>query len=314
MSRHNDFNFDLYRLTIRDAEQLLAFMGEQIRTDDQILHVIKSACGGEMDYKHETPKANYVWGLRDFTELPSDEYPNKRAFAVKLAKATLAKDGAIFTQDSVKQGTSVAQPPPADVVTLVFQMSRHLVAVEFKSSVTSGKGWLVALHNILIKSAERLNYTSSIELQNKPKKSEILKTFKSFQRLTRIRVRLLLPNPELSHLTQGLFDDLEAGGIREYIADMRNPGGLSQREQTLPHAAAAMAEDGYKKGEVLMEGIRQGRKETVKTGTRPARGKVDGIKEFIRGQAAIARTKEGKIITDSILKEIDRITDEPEQA
>jgi hypothetical protein len=75
-----------------------------------------------------------------------------------------------------------------------------------------------------------------------------------------------------------------------------------------------MAEDGYKKGEVLMEGIREGRRETVKTGTRPARGKVEGIKDFVRGQATTARTQEGRIITDAILKEIDRVSDEPETA
>lgn len=314
MPRHNDFNFDLYRLTIRDAESLLPFMGELIRTDDQIVDVLRTACGAELDFRQETSGAIYVWGLRDFTELPSEDYPNTKAIAVTLAKATIEKEGVIFTPITVQLGTSVAQPPPASVVTLVFQMTRHLVAVEFKSAVTSGQGWLHALHDILRRAASQRNFTSTIELQTKPRRSEILKTFVSFQRLTRIRVELLLPNPELSRLTQGLYDELQNGGIREYIADMRNPGGLSQREQTLPHAAAAMAEDGYKKGEVLMEGIREGRKEAVKTGTRPARGKVEGIKDFVRGQATTARTQEGRIITDSILKEIDRVSDDPETA
>jgi hypothetical protein len=72
-----------------------------------------------------------------------------------------------------------------------------------------------------------------------------------------------------------------------------------------------MAEDGYKRGEVVMEGITGGRRETVKTGTSPARGKVEGIKDFVRGQATTTRTQEGKIITDAILKEIDRVSDDP---
>ncbi len=285
MPRHNDFNFDLYRMTIRDDESLLPFMGNRIRPDEEIIQVLKAACTGQLDFRREAANATYAWGLRDFTELPSEDYRETRTVAVTLAKATIEIDGVIFMPDTVEMGTSVAQPPPAHVVSLIFQMTRHLVAVEIKST--------------------------AIELQTKPQKSEILATFASFQRLTRIKVQLVLPNPELSRLTEALFNELRAGGIREYLADMRNPSGLNQEEQTLPHAAAAMAEDGYKKGEVLMEGVRDGRKEVVKTGTRPARGKVDGIKDFVRGQASTARTQEGKIITDAILKEIDRVSDDP---
>ena len=164
------------------------------------------------------------------------------------------------------------------------------------------------------RAALQLDFTSTLELQAKPKKSEILQTFHSFQRLTRIRVQLLLPNPDLTRFTKALFEELEGGGIREYIADMRNPRGLNQQEGELPHAAAAMAEDGYKKGEVLMEGLREGKKETVKTGTRPARGTVEGIKDFVRGLAAAARTKEARQMTDALLAEIDRVSDTSEVA
>ncbi len=288
------------------------FMGKPLRDDDDIVAVLKAACSSNLDHHHEATTATYDWGLRNFEFLETDEPAGSLVCAVTLAKATLEKDGAIFTPDSVQLGTSVSQPPPAIYVKIFFYMKRHLVAVEYNSAVTTGRGWLIAFHEIVKKAAVQLQFSSTIELQEKPKKSEILKTFLSFQRLTRIKVQLLLPNPDLSRLTQKLYDELKDGGVRQYIADMRNPGGLSQAEQTLPHAAAAMAEDGYKKGEVLLEGIRGGRKETVKTGTRPARGKVDGIKAFVRGQAAIARTQEGKGITDSILKEIERISDEPE--
>lgn len=312
MPRHNDFNFDLYRLTIQDRELLLPFMGDVIRTDEQIVAVLKTACSDIWDCRVEKQAGIYVWGLRDFAEITSDENPTIKTFSVNLAKATIEKEGAVFTPNTIQHGTSISQPPPAIVVTLVFHMTRHLVAVEYKSTVTGGHAWLKALHDILQRVASHLHFTSTIELQTKPQKSEILKTFVSFQRLTRIKVQLLLPNPDLSRLTKGLYDELTTGGIREYIADMRNPGGLSQQEQTLPHAAAAMAEDGYKKGEVLMEGVRDGRKEIVKTGTRPARGKVEGIKDFVRGQATTARTKEGKNITEAIIKEIERVSDTPE--
>lgn len=313
MPRHNDLDLDLYRLTVRDAELLLPFMGERIRNDEQIVEVLKAACDGHADYHQETSKANYIWGLRNFTELPSEVYPRAKVFAVALAKATKDRDGVVFMPQTLEVGTSVAAPPTAEVAMLVFQMTRHLVAVEYKSTVTYGQGWLRALHEVLRRAADQLHFTSTLQLQAKPTKFEILKSFRSFDTLTRLRVQLLLPNPDLSRLTKNLYEELRKGGIREYLADMRNPSGLSKEEQTLPHAAAAMAEDGYKKGEVLLEGIRQGRRETVRTGTRPARMKMDGIKNFVRGLSATARTKEGQNITDSILKEIDRVADADEE-
>lgn len=289
------------------------FMGKPLRGDDDIITVLKTACDSQWDFRHEATTAIYDWGLRNFEFLQTD-LPDESICSLTLAKATIEKDGAIFTPSSVQLGTSVAQPPPAAFVKIIFNMKRHLVAVEHNSAITNGNGWLKAFHEIIQRSAVSLEFSSIIELQAKPKKSEILETFMSFQRLTRIKVKLLLPNPELSRLTQHLYDELREGGVRLFIADMRNPGGLSQKEQTLPHAAAAMAEDGYKKGEVLLEGVRGGRKESVKTGTQPARGKVEGIKDFVRGQASAVRTLEGKAVTDAILKEIDRVSDQPEIA
>jgi hypothetical protein len=89
-----------------------------------------------------------------------------------------------------------------------------------------------------------------------PNQEEILEAFFSFQRLTRLRVHLLLPNPELSRYTQKLFEELQSGGIRDYLADMRNPQGMSKAQENLPFATAAMAAAGYKEGDVLLEGVR----------------------------------------------------------
>jgi hypothetical protein len=37
-------------------------------------------------------------------------------------------------------------------------------------------------------------------------------------------------SPELSRYTKSLYKDLEKGGIREYLQDMKNLGGLSKDE------------------------------------------------------------------------------------
>lgn len=311
MARHNDFNFDLYRLNIIDDEGLFEFMGKFIRKDEQTIGILREACNSRWDVRQATANAVYVWGLRDFVELRDGRNNKKvRAFAIKLARATLEKEGVVITNDSISFGKSVSHPPPADFVTLVFHMTRHLVAAEFKSTVTANDGWLGALTAILIKVAAHQKYRSVIQLQPKPKKADILKSFVSFQRLTRLRVHLLLPNPDLSRFTRGLFDELRNGGIREYIADMRNPGGLSQEEMTLPHAAASMAEDGYKSGEVIMEGIKNGKRQTLKTGVRPARGKVENIRDSVQDLPAIIETPAGPVISDSLTEEIERLADE----
>ena len=52
-------------------------------------------------------------------------------------------------------------------------------------------------------------------------------------------------------------------GIKEYTQDMHNPTGLSQAQDGLPLASAAMAQDGCKVGEGLLEGIRNGQKRVV---------------------------------------------------
>ena len=61
------------------------------------------------------------------------------------------------------------------------------------------------------------------------------------------------------------------GGIRDYTQDMKNPRGLSTDENGLPFATVAMAQAGYKDGETVMTGFRNGRKTTIRSGNRPAR-------------------------------------------
>lgn len=302
-----DFNFDLYRLTVLDDESLFEFMGDFMRSDVEIVKVIKAACHAKWDKKQVARKATYLWGLRNFVELRS-QVAGANCFMVSLIKATLERDGVVVTAETIQQGTSAANPPLAEVAHLIFYMKRHLVAVERKSTITEDEGWLAGFHGLLRPVSNSLKYRSNIILHPKPMKSDILKSFLSFDRLTRLRVQLLLPNPDLTRLTRKLFQELQEGGIRTYLADMRNPGGLSQKELTLPHAAAAMAEDGYKEGDVLLEGFRGGKRETIKTGKRPARGLVEGAKEFVDELGSLSTTVQGEMFTDAVLEEIERLS------
>ncbi|MFH1985626.1 MAG: hypothetical protein ABIL58_27645 [Pseudomonadota bacterium] len=148
---------------------------------------------------------------------------------------------------------------------------------------------------------------SSLLLEEVPEQHEIVKLFRSFDRLTRLKVYLRLPNPELSRYTKSLYEDLEKGGIREYLQDMKNPGGLSKDEQARPFASIALAEEGYKSGEVLFEGIKENKFTKVRSSEDAARGKLDALKDYVRGVAANAKAKETQLVISAIAAEIDRL-------
>jgi hypothetical protein len=190
-------------------------------------------------------------------------------------------------------------------------MRRHLVVAEYNSLMMASQLWRTELQDILDLAASRLQFRSVLRLEPLPREAEILTAFRSFQVLTRLRVRLRIPNPELDRYFEHLHREMESSRIREYTQDMANPSGLSQDREALPFAAAAMAQAGYKDGDVTMSGYRNGRQATVRTGRRASRGRVDGLKDFIRGMAANARAKETKKAITSILEEVERIAETP---
>ncbi|MDK2971781.1 MAG: hypothetical protein PWP23_1536 [Candidatus Sumerlaeota bacterium] len=93
---------------------------------------------------------------------------------------------------------------------------------------------------------------------------------------------------------------------------MKNPTGLSKEDGQLPEATAEIAQAGYKKGPVRMEGDRDGKRQKVDVGGRAARGEVPISREYLRGLRDNAKTKESKKMIDSILAEADRVVPIPD--
>lgn len=300
------FQFGLYRINIVDLDPMFPDFGERIRSDDQILDVLNKAADPDFDFEDETQKATYKWSLREFTDYGQLTGRGQIA-SIVLAKSTLKKDGIIVTDEGITSGTSDAFPPLASMMMLVFDMERHLVAVEYQGELVQNKKWKTAFTNILMHAASKIQISSSLFLEEVPEKHEIVKLFKSFDRLTRLKVYLRLPNPELTRYTKSLYEDLQNGGIREYMQDMKNPGGLSKDEEARPFASIALAEEGYKEGEVLFEGIKDGRPTKVKSSEEAARGKLEALKDYVRGIAANAKTKETQHVLSAITEEIDRL-------
>ena len=300
------FNFDLFRLNIVDLVDLFmpdpAFL---IRNDEDIVQLLEFACAPEFDKEQETSTAKFKWSLRYFGDY-KDVIPDRRILSVILARSILEKDGLIVTDDGISQGSSSSNPPLASTMIIFIDLRRHLVAVEHSGEL-SQVSWKDHIEKIFEGVSLSLGKASAISLEPVPEKHEIIGLFKSFDRITRIKATLRIPNPELTRYTQSLFDDLKAGNVREYTQDMKNPGGLSKEEGARPFATAVLAQQGYKTGDVQMEGYRNNDFEKVISGSSATRGTINSLKQFVRGLSANARAKETKKALFEIANEIDRI-------
>ena len=87
---------------------------------------------------------------------------------------------------------------------------------------------------------------------------------------------------------------------------------MSKAEDARPFASAVLAEQGYKKGEVQIEGIRNDSFEQATSGSTAVRGTVKGLRDFVRGMHANAKAKETQRALTAIAAEIDRIHPIPE--
>ncbi len=277
----------------------------RIRSDEEILAVLREGCHPNYDLVQETRKSVYKWSLRDLTIYPSIN-GGRQFITVVLARSVLEKEGLIVTDKGITQGASSARPPLASAITVFFDLARHLVAVEHSGEL-SQTAWRDYLTKILANAALNLGKVSVLEFEPVPEKHEIISLFMSFERITRIKATLRIPNPELTRYTKLLFEDLRKSGVREYTQDMKNPNGLSKEKDARPFSTVALAQQGYKAGDVQFEGIRDGEYQKVLSGSVAARGSISSLKDFVRGMHANAKAKETKRVLSEIAKEIDRI-------
>lgn len=304
------FSFDLYRLNIEDADDLFAQSRlKRLRRDEDIAAVLEKATEPEQDQLQKTRTAVFEWGVREFRNL-SDASPERPLLYVVLARSVLEREGDIVTDHGMTTGTSSLNPPLASTAVCLIDLSRHLVAVEHTAQLAP-TAWKEFFERILATASRRLDFWSSIALEPIPEQNGIVGLFLSFERLTRMRLTLRIPNPELNRYTKLLYEDLSRSGIRELSQDMKNPNGLSKNAEALPFASAVLAEQGYKKGDVQFEGLRNGAYEQATSGSSAARGNVRGLRDYVRGMHANAKAKETQRALASIAAEIDRLHPAP---
>lgn len=305
------FEFELYRVNLVQAEAMLfEDMNKPVRTDQDIRSILEHATQPQFTALFSGTKNTFQWAVRDFVE-----YEHQRdegsVYGLTLAKSVVETTGEIVTDTGIEEGVSESEPPLADTGRVFVYMQRHLVAIERRSAIINSR-WRQATEDILKQSAQDLRYSGWIELEPVPRHEEIIEAFRSFTRLTRLRVVLRLPNPEFSRYSQQLYQEMENGSIREYLQDMKNPQGLNKEEGRLPHATTEIAAAGYKRGEVTFEGVRNNKKDIVKTGSAAARGRIGEVRDYVRGMKDVAKTKEAQKVTSAILDEIDRIAPQPD--
>ncbi len=302
-----DFQFEVFRLNIVDQD-IFDFMGATLRSNDQITSVLKAMTKSDFDLDYETGKAVYLWSLReyqDFTGVAPDQ--SDRVLQLVISRSVVEQAGQTVTDSGIEDAVTQFDPPAANSMLILVYLDRHIVAVEHNALLMSSERWAHVFKEISRRAAQSMDLRSELVLEPIPEREELLTLFRSFPKLIRLKLKVRLPNPELSRHTKHLYDELCEGGIREYTQDMRNPNGLNTEDGALPHSSVALAEAGYKDGEVTFVGIKGGRKEKVVTGKQAAHGKLDGLRDYMRGLKDNAKAKETRMVLDSLMKEIDRI-------
>jgi hypothetical protein len=301
------FNFMAYRLIKSTEEDLWSLMRKNdLNNDDDILTFWEHACSSDYDVIHETEKNKYKWSFRKGTSI-TDDNDNKLLDVYILGKSLLEKDAMVVDDNGFHEDRTYSQPAPAETMELLVFWKRHIVLVENRSQMVTGETWLKHYNEIMIHVGEKMDYKKMPQLENIPPEKSILSIFTGLSKVTRIKLHLELPNPDMSRLTKQLKEKLEEDQIQELKQDMFNPNGMSKKESGLPFSSLALAELGYKKGPVLIEGEDEEGQQRFETGKDTAKGSLVGFRSFVRGMRINARTKESHGILDAIESELIRV-------
>jgi hypothetical protein len=303
------FNFMAYRLNKSSDGKMWSYIRENdLVTDDDVREFLRLACQESFDRIHKTSHNLYMWSLREGASI-LDENDQVMLSVYILGRSVLEKDALIVDDKGFHEGRSISSPAAAETMTLLYYWPRHIALVENRSQMVTGETWLTHYNDIMLTVSEKCSYSKFPQLENIPPTDSILDLFLSFQKVTRVKVHLKLPNPDMSRLTKELKDKLEEDCIQEIKQDMYNPNGLSKREGGLPLSSIAMAEQGYKKGPVVIEGVSDNGFEKMETGKDTAKGSLIGLKTFLHGLRVNLRTKEGNGLLEAIELELEKIVD-----
>jgi hypothetical protein len=128
---------------------------------------------------------------------------------------------------------------------------------------------------------------------------------KSFEKVTRLRVTLSIPNPDLGPSFKRLYDEMKKGGVRELSQDMRSERGLTVEPDTLPQSALDMALTGYRKGKIHLYGYRNGQKEDFTVTDDVARIEIEDAGDQNAASVTVQGSSGVKRFAKAIIEKID---------
>lgn len=304
------FEILCYRLNVADPEPGLFddHFARMTGDDAKITSVLKSSTDPKYRYVTRGEKADYAWDVREFVR-----YGTSDIYGLTLARSLLRKQGKVVEASGITDGESSPNPPLAETIDIFFFMQRHMVAVEHLSSITGSETWRNILQETFVRAAWDNKLIGKIELEPVPQDEEIVNAFNSFSRLTRLRVDLRLPNPELNRFSKYLYDQMEDSGIKEYLQDMKSISGLNKKEGAIPRASVEIAQAGYKRGTIRLEGYRSGRFEKIIVGAEAARGTINIPREEIKDIKKMPTSTHSLDVVLAIMEEVNDIAPPPKE-
>lgn len=295
------FKFFLYRLNKEYRTDLFTRATTTESDDDWIERYFTELARSRFDLQKETRSAVYTWAVRNYQRLDAE------FSSFVLARSQHQRRSTIVTDDSLTQGDSVAHPPPADTIILLIYWPRHIAVVENRSGMTTGETWLRNFHAILDASKNELQIPVAPRLEPIPLQGSLQHHLRSLDRVFRFRLRLKLPNPELSRWAARVYDEMIEGHLTEYLQEFVSPQGVNVAEGSRAHSSAAMAESGYKEGPVTIDGERNGSPVSIEEGKSAIRGKIDQLHSLIRGLETNATGTNLPRALGMIREEVDRL-------
>lgn len=300
------FDYEVYRINVVDTTDVFEFYGAPLREDKDIQAVIKEACKKAYDSEYDYAKSTYRWSLRSYVDIDSvDEFGS--VACLTLARSTIEQTGPVVGDDDIETERARFERPVAQTMRLFFYFQRHLLVVEHNSMLTATSAWREYLQRAFRSAAGKLKFTSELHFEPKPKAQEVMLAFEGFEKLTRVRVHLRVPNPEVTRDSQELYDRMTEEQIRELLLDVRNPAGVKIGANTLARGSAAMADAGYKEGPVTLEGYKKGKKKKEIVGRNAARDSLPNGKSVLSGRYRLTKSLLSSEAVKLLLHAVDQL-------
>ncbi len=204
-------------------------MGKPIESDDEIVTILRNSATNRFDRDVRGPRTRTIWSLREAEENTIGPH---RIFTLRLIRSIAEQSGVTVTDEGMSDAVSAFSPPVGLPIYLIFYLDRHLVAAEHASALMSSDYWRTALHEMLDASSREMEFRSSLRLEPVPEPAEILDAFRSFDRLTRLRVHLVLPNPELTRVTRQLYEVRPSSNAMFSLCVGGSIGSISTRDRS----------------------------------------------------------------------------------